>query len=101
MSVKSRYHKRKIFKTISWRIVATTTTMSIVFMFTGKITLSIGVGIVEIILKMLFYYVHEHAWDRISYGKSDHPLSDLLLKKEITPKDKEIIAQKLRELGYM
>ena len=103
MSEKSRYHKRTMLKTITWRIVATSTTMTIVFLFTGELTLSVGVGVVEVVSKMIFYYIHEHIWNKISYGKSEHPLNKLLLsvRRDITEDDKKVIEEKLKELGYI
>lgn len=100
MSDKSKYNKRTLLKTITFRIIATTTTMLIFYIFTDNIALSVGVGIVDTILKMFIYYFHEQAWNRISYGKSIHPLSDIILKKKITPADKEVIKMKLKELGF-
>ena len=101
MSERTEYHKRTLFKTISWRIVATSTTMTIVFIFTGQVALSIGIGIVEVISKMFFYYGHEYIWDKIPYGKSSHPLSAFILKKEMEPDDRKEIEKKLQDLGYL
>ena len=70
-------HTRTVFKTISWRIVATLTTMTIVFLFTKRIDLSLGIGLCEIIAKITFYYLHERAWHKVSWGKGKHPLSVL------------------------
>lgn len=101
MSVKTDYHKRTLLKTITFRIIATTTTMLIFYIFTDNVALSVGVGILENIVKMVFYYFHERIWNKISYGKSKHPLSDIILKKEITPEDKKVIKMKLEELGFI
>jgi uncharacterized membrane protein len=62
------YNKRSVAKTVSWRVIATFTTMLIVFIFTREIALSAGVGIVEAISKMIFYYLHERAWNKITWG---------------------------------
>ena len=94
-------HTRTIVKAISWRALATLTTMTIVFLFTKRIILSLGVGLAEIIAKITFYYLHERVWDKVSWGKSKHPLSKLAVKRELEPKDMEIIKSKLKELGYM
>jgi uncharacterized membrane protein len=94
-------HTRTIAKAISWRALATLTTMTIVFLFTKRIMLSLGVGLAEIIAKITFYYVHERVWDKVSWGKSKHPLSKLAVKRELEPEDMEIIKDKLKELGYM
>jgi uncharacterized membrane protein len=39
-------HKRSVLKTVSWRIMATLTTMFLVYVFTGKSEITVGVGIV-------------------------------------------------------
>jgi len=56
----SRY--RSVLKTLSWRMVATTTTFLLVFIFTGKPLLSAGVGATEVVTKLVFYYLHERFW---------------------------------------
>ena len=43
---------RSIVKGISWRVVATTTTMAIVYIFFGNIELAIATGLLEIIAKI-------------------------------------------------
>jgi len=66
------YHenkKRSIIKTISWRILATLTTMSIVYLFTGKLILALSVGGIEAIAKIILYFVHERTWNKINYGR--------------------------------
>ena len=75
-------HHRSIVKAVSWRFVATLTTMSIVFIFTRKFVLTIEVGILEVLSKMLFYYIHERVWAKIKWGKVSHPLEDLKVIRE-------------------
>ena len=60
---------RSLFKTISWRVIASTTTFLLVLLFTRKVTLSLGIGAAEVISKMLFYYLHERVWATVSYGQ--------------------------------
>ena len=50
-------HMRSVAKTASWRIVAALTTMLLVFVFTGNLVVSCGVGLTELISKLLIYYV--------------------------------------------
>ena len=54
--------KRHILKTITWRILATLTTILLVWIFTGSIHIGIGLGIVEVIIKSFLYYGHERFW---------------------------------------
>lgn len=62
-------HIKSIIKGITWRVIATLTTFILVLIFTGEINLALGVGIFDILLKLLFYYLHERAWNRTNWGK--------------------------------
>ena len=91
-------HPRTIFKTLSWRILATSTTLILVYFFTKSIELSASIGILEIIVKTTLYYLHERTWNKTDYGRkiknlsstktikrSDFPLKDLTTDKETSP----------------
>ncbi len=60
---------RSIVKGVSWRVVATLTTISLVFFLTGNLYIAFSVGFIEIFAKLLFYYLHERVWNRIEWGK--------------------------------
>ena len=60
---------RSLSKAVSWRIVATLTTIFLVFIFTGDLILSSGVGALELFVKTLFYYIHERIWNIINFGR--------------------------------
>ncbi|MGD2103806.1 MAG: DUF2061 domain-containing protein [Anaerolineae bacterium] len=92
---------RSILKTISWRVIATGTTTSLVYLFTGKLHLAIEVGLLEVVLKLLFYYLHERGWESIAWGQMEHPLASLPVKRPLQPKDRRIIEHRLKELGYL
>ncbi len=61
---------RSIAKAVSYRILGSTTTALIVYLLTGKVTLSLGAGAADIVLKIGAYFLHERIWDRISYGRT-------------------------------
>jgi CBS domain-containing protein len=63
-------NKRSALKAISWRLIATTTGMSIVYISTGKLELIAFFAVADIILKMLFYFMHERIWNKISFGRT-------------------------------
>lgn len=65
--------RRSILKAISWRTLATLTTAAIVFVFTGKFTLAITIGCLEVFAKMGLYFFHERLWHRVRYGKNEIP----------------------------
>ena len=95
------YHRRSIAKAVSWRIIATLTTFTIVYILTGKLTLAMEVGIFDVTSKILLYYLHERGWGKISWGQLKHPLSKIAVKKELSDTDMDTIRQKLKDLGYM
>ena len=94
-------HTRTVLKAISWRCIATFTTMTIVYIFTREVFLSLGVGFFEVIAKLTFYYLHERAWQRIKWGKTLHPLSDIPINRDLDTEDRDKIVQQLRDMGYM
>ncbi len=61
--------RRSLVKALTWRAIATATTMTLVFLFTGEMSLAVGVGALDIIFKLIFYYVHERAWNKLSWGR--------------------------------
>jgi adenylylsulfate kinase len=71
-------YRRSWLKAISWRAVATATTMALVYALTGQLELMIGVGLLDLILKLIFYFLHERAWDTIRFGRTIHDHERLL-----------------------
>lgn len=64
------YHKRSIVKAISYRFTGTFITVLVVFVFTGKLSLSISIASVETIIKIAIYYLHERIWNKMHWGKT-------------------------------
>lgn len=62
--------RRSMIKAVSWRILATLTTMLIVFVFTGKLGLTLIIGGMDAFVKMVLDYFHERTWNKIHWGKS-------------------------------
>jgi len=58
--------KRHILKTVTWRIVGTLDTMILSWIITGSLKIGMAIGGVELITKMVLYYLHERAWYRYS-----------------------------------
>lgn len=94
-------HYRSMIKALSWRISATLATVLIVFAFTHKIALSLGVGAVEIVIKLILYYLHERLWTVIPLGRRKHPLSSLPIRDDLKEEDFKIIKDRLKSLGYI
>lgn len=64
----NEHNKRSLLKALSWRILATLTTILLVYLFTGDLLISAGVGGVEVVAKLLLYFGHERVWSRINWG---------------------------------
>lgn len=60
---------RSLVKAVSWRIVATLTTIFLVFIFSKDLTLGTIVGITELVVKTVVYYVHERVWNLSNFGR--------------------------------
>jgi adenylylsulfate kinase len=62
---------RSILKAFSWRALATITTVTLVYLFTGETAIALSIGGLEIVVKMLVYFFHERAWDKIRFGRRE------------------------------
>lgn len=63
--------KRSLAKTVSWRTVGSVDTMVITYIVTGNWKFGLAVGGVEVMSKIILYYIHERIWERIKWGKND------------------------------
>lgn len=60
---------RSIVKTISWRTLGTLDTIIISYFITGNLVMAASIGSIEVITKMVLYYFHERAWNKIPLGR--------------------------------
>ncbi|MBD3206365.1 DUF2061 domain-containing protein [Candidatus Bathyarchaeota archaeon] len=60
---------RSIMKSISFRILATLTTMLTIYLFTGNLATAGKVGAMGVFTKLMLYYFHERVWDKVKWGK--------------------------------
>lgn len=65
---KKETHLRSILKSVSWRILATITTIVLVYLFTKSAELAFSIGAIEIISKMIIFYFHERIWNTFKWG---------------------------------
>ena len=59
-------YKRHIAKTVSWRIIGTVDTMILSGVITGSWITGLTIGAVEVVTKMILYFLHERAWYKYS-----------------------------------
>lgn len=60
--------KRHILKTLSWRAIGTLDTIVLSWIITGNPLTGLKIGTIEVITKMVLYYLHERTWYNINYG---------------------------------
>jgi len=54
---------RSIAKAITYRV----------FLFSHKLSLSLGVGVLDSVVKIAMYFVHERVWNYIDFGRPKPP----------------------------
>jgi uncharacterized membrane protein len=57
-------------KSVSWRVVASLTTISLVLIFTGSLNLALEVGLFEVVAKLVLFFFHERVWNRLPWGRN-------------------------------
>ena len=58
-------HARSLLKGITWRFVATMTTVVIAWLVIGEVGLAFQIGFFEAIIKIVIYYLHERVLAKI------------------------------------
>ncbi len=59
-------YKRHIAKTISWRVIGTIDTIVLSGVITGSWEMGLTIGGIEVVTKMVLYFLHERLWYRFS-----------------------------------
>ncbi|NIW13117.1 MAG: DUF2061 domain-containing protein [Candidatus Thorarchaeota archaeon] len=60
---------RSVLKSVSFRLIATLTTMVLVLVFTRDIIVSFEIGAIEFFGKFFLYYIHERLWNMLQLGR--------------------------------
>lgn len=64
---------RSIVKAVSYRLLGSSVTGLILLVLTGKLTLSVIGGALDMVLKIGAYFLHERIWNHIDFGRSKPP----------------------------
>ena len=62
-------HWRSLIKGITWRFVGSIDTVLLSWFISGKIFESIKLGGMELVTKILLFYIHERIWVKIKWGR--------------------------------
>ena len=89
--------KRHIGKAISYRFLGTLQTIIISYIFTGNFVISSSIGIVELCVKPLIYFLHERAWYKwIKFGVVSEKTKKKV-KKELSTEVSSVVDVKSTE----
>ena len=75
--------KRHIAKTITWRAVGTLDTMLLAWWISGNPLTGMKIGGIELVTKMVLYYLHERAWYRYDFGLQQRRSKTIKEKDEL------------------
>ena len=66
-------HFRSIAKAITWRAGGTIVTFAVALILTQRLDLAAQIGILDTVIKIGAFYVHERIWNRLKFGKKEPP----------------------------
>ena len=58
-------YKETLLKTIIWRTIATIITVLTGWVVTGNYKFGLAIGGIEVIIKMVSYFIFERFWDKV------------------------------------
>ncbi len=71
--------RRSIAKTVTWRVIATTITVLVSYIWLEEWATSIALAITANGMKALLYYLHERSWNRIDFGRRKETKEDYVI----------------------
>jgi len=60
---------RSVAKAASYRLLGSMATAGICLVLTGSVKLSLGAGALDVLVKIVAYFIHERIWNLIPYGR--------------------------------
>ncbi len=62
-------HSRSFAKAVSYRLLSIGLDLLIVFAFTKKVELTIGIVVLSNVVSIFMYYFHERLWNQVHFGR--------------------------------
>ena len=62
---------RSLIKSFSWRALGSADTFILSFLVTGSAKQAASIASIEVITKIVLYYIHERVWRTVSWGRLD------------------------------
>lgn len=70
MNTAREFHSRSILKAVSWRATGSLDTFILSYDITGSHTVAGSIAAVELLTKIVLFYVHERVWSAIPWGRA-------------------------------
>jgi adenylylsulfate kinase len=64
---------RSIAKAVSYRVLGSVSTAVIFYVLSRNMALSLGGGLLDGVVKIGMYFLHERIWNHIDYGRPKPP----------------------------
>ena len=62
-------HTRSLAKALSWRVFALVITTAVSYFLSESVAIAVSIGVVDSLIKIGAYYMHERAWMGIAFGR--------------------------------
>jgi len=66
-------HSRSIAKAVSYRCLGSVSTALIFYVFSNDVSLALGAGAVDTVVKIGVYFLHERLWNHVRFGRVKPP----------------------------
>jgi adenylylsulfate kinase len=63
-------HGRTILKSLTWRVGGLLLTVLTAWLITRKVEVAASIGLLDTLLKVFAYYVHERLWLKVRFGQT-------------------------------
>jgi len=57
-----------IIKTLTWRIIGSSSTFLISYLITGQAFIATSIAIMQMVVNTVLYYIHELVWNKVKKG---------------------------------
>ncbi len=94
-------HTRAWAKSIVWRLLGIVILGGISWIITHSWKEMSMITILFHSVRVVLYYFHERTWEKIHWGRINHPLSVLPVRKALNPEDLNIVRNQLQKMGYL
>ena len=64
---------RSVVKTVTYRIGGIFVTGLVAWVITGNPVSALKIGLADTFVKLIVFYFHERAWNKISFGRAKAP----------------------------